>query len=333
MRPEPLNAEGLAYARDYAGTMRTVILPFLEAHCRKSTVRGQGDKPLACRQYYTEQAKGTVLIVHGFTENAYKFSELIYSLLMNGYDVCAWDQRGHGDSWRKKGIEDPSLTHVDDFEAYVGDMERVCADLLADMPGPRFLFAHSMGGAVSGLYLERHDGEFCRAVLCAPMIAPNLGLPAPLVKAMCRAAVLAGKGEKRVFASKPYAGPEDFDTSCATGRARFDWYDAVKAKTRAYQNNGPTYGWTLQAASVTKKLLAKGAPEGISIPVRLYTAEDDGSVLPGPQEAFIRRVPRGVRALVPGSRHEIYRSDDDVLFPWWREILAFYGEADESSTL
>ena len=42
------------------------------------------------------------------------------------------------------------------------------------------------------------------------------------------------------------------------------------------------------------------------------------------QVAFINRVKDGVRKQIPGSKHEIYRSPDDVLFPWWHEILEFY---------
>jgi alpha-beta hydrolase superfamily lysophospholipase len=30
-----------------------------------------------------------------------------------------------------------------------------------------------------------------------------------------------------------------------------------------------------------------------------------------------------VRKVIPGSKHEIYRSPDAVLFPWWKEILDF----------
>ena len=63
--------------------------------------------------------------------------------------------------------------------------------------------------------------------------------------------------------------------------------------------------------------------EKISCPVRLYSAEQDSIVMPEAQQAFIARVRNGVRTQVRGSRHEIYRSDDQVLFPWWHEILTF----------
>ena len=327
MNDSRFNADGLVLSDRYADTMNGVVLPWLAARRTDVTVTGDGGAPLFCSRFDAENPRGTVLIVHGFTENADKYAELIHSLLRNGYSVVAYDQRGHGRSWRDPAIADISLTHVDRFEAYVADMKTVCDRVLTGVPRPWLLFAHSMGGAVTSLFLESHPGVFDKAALCAPMIAPNLGgLPQAAAKLMCCAEGLLGRDKKRVFISKPYAGAEDFATSCATGRERFDWYEALRVKTPVFQNNGPTFGWTREAIRVTKALLAPGAVERIDIPVRLFTAENDNSVMPEPQKAFASRLRNGRRTLIPGSKHEIYRSTDAVLFPWWRAILEFFGE-------
>ena len=320
------NPDGLVLSGDYRGTMDGVVLPFLAARREEKMLAGDGDRPIYCARYDAARPVGTALIVHGFTENADKFAELIYSLLQNGWSVCAYDHRGHGRSWRDPALDDISLTHVDRFEEYVRDMEIIYENVVSAMPGPRVLFAHSMGGAVSALFAERHPGAFAKVALCAPMIAPNLaGLPVPAAELMCAGAKALGKEKKRIFASKPYAGPEDFATSCATGRERFDWYDAVKAANPAFHNNGPTYGWTREAIRASKLVLAPGEVEKIDAPVRVYTAEDDNQVMPDAQQAFAERLRDGRRALVKGAKHEIYRSGDDVLFPWWHEILDFFG--------
>ena len=323
------NEDGLILSQDYAQTMENIVLPALAARQKDTTVPGDGGKLLFCSFFTADEPRGTAVIVHGFTENAFKFSELIYSLLQNGFNVCAYDQRGHGRSWRDERVRDDlSLTHVDDFVSYVKDLKAVCDILVRESPRPHVAFAHSMGGAVVSLFLEKYAGYFDRAVLCAPMIAANRGgVPFLAGKALCRGKTLAGKGAQRIFKSKPYAGPEDFDTSCATSRERFDWYDGVKAARPEFQNNGPTYGWTLQSLRVTQLLLLPGAVEKIGIPVRVYTAENDTSVLPQAQAQFVKRLAQGSRTLVKGTKHEIYRSTDDVLFPWWHEILAFLKEA------
>ena len=327
--PSRFNPDGLVRSATYADTMNTVVMPSLAALRADTRVAGADDRPLFVSRYDADDPVGTVAIVHGFTENADKFSELIYSLLANHWSVLAWDQRGHGRSWRKEGLEnDPSLTHVDKFDEYVRDMEIIVRQRLSAMPKPWRLFAHSMGGAVSSLFLERNPGVFDRVVLCAPMIAPNLsGVPAPLGKLICAVPKALGRGTKRMFVSRPYAYPDDFPTSCATDRARFDWYELQRRDNPLFSNNGPTYGWTLEAIGVTDKILAPGAPEKIDAKVRLYTAEDDNQVMPIPQQKFVARLRQGARVLVKGSKHEIYRSTDEVLFPWWHEILGFYGEA------
>lgn len=318
------NEDGLIVESSYQETMDTLVLPYLQARENVKTIRGDGEKPLYTVSYTAEHPAGTVLMVHGFTENAYKYSELVYSFLQNGLNVVIYDQRGHGRSWRSDDIRDHSLTHVDHFDEYVRDMEAVIAQVLNGFPKPWTVFSHSMGGAVTSLYLEQHPDTFDRAVFCAPMIAPNLGgMPAAAISAICRCAKAAGNGKKRIFVSRPYKGLEDFETSAASGKARFDWYNKVKAEHTEFQNNGPSYSWTLEAIHVTKRILVPGAVEKIVCPVRVYGAENDGSVMGEPQAAFAARLKNGSRTVVPGSRHEIYRSPDTVLFPWWHEILSF----------
>ncbi len=318
------NPDGLVYAANYAATMNGIVLPGLEERAVRTTVRGADGRPLACVRYDAQDPCGTVLILHGFTECAAKFSELTNSLLACGLSVLAYDQRGHGNSWHSGGLSDGSLTHVDRFEEYVLDLRAVADELLTVMPKPYGVFAHSMGGAVTALFLESCPGFFGRAALCAPMIAPDRGgRPLWASRLLCGAARLAGQGKKRVFFASAYSGHERFESSAAACRERFDWYDGLKYATPAYQNNSPSYSWTLEALNVTKKILRPGGPERIDCPVRLYSAENDTWVLREAQERFIHRVRDGVIRTVAGSKHEIFNSPDDVLFPWWHEVVGF----------
>ena len=328
---ERLNEDGLVKSEGYAETMNGFVLPRLAEMRTTVEVAGAGGKKIVCDRYDAENPKGTVFVLHGFTECAEKFSELIFSLIRNGWSVAACDQRGHGRSWRDERIRDVSLTHVSRFDEYTEDLKAVWDRVLAEMPKPRYLFAHSMGGAVALRFLEEYPGLFEKAALCAPMVAPHrAGLPLFVGKAMCIGAKCIGRGTGRIPMSRPWDGPEDFETSCAAGKERFDWYDGVRIRTEIYRNNGPTFSWALEAFNVTNKILAPGKPESISVPVRIYTAENDSQVLPEYQEQLVRRLPRGKRKVVPGSKHEIYRSADAVLFPWWKEILAFFESGEDA---
>jgi len=331
MNPAGLfNEDGLICVPDYGAVMENTLLPELEKHQENRTVSGLGGIPLFCSLFRAEQpVVGTVVIIHGFTENAFKYSEIIYSLLMNHFDVIAYDQRGHGRSWRAQGVTEPALTHVDHFSDYVEDLRAVCEALAPEFPRPWMCFSHSMGGAVTALYLEKYPDTFSAAAMCAPMIAPvTVGLPQGLVGSITRVICLTGGGKRAPFFMKPHV-MDDFNTSHSTDRARFDWYNAKRVACREFHNDIPTYGWISEASSVTRKILRPGAPESVACPVLLSTAELDKAVRPVPQEEFITRVPKGTHILVKEARHEIFRSADKVLFPWWHQNLLFLKEAAE----
>ncbi len=319
------NPDGLVLSRQYSSTMEGTVLPYLKAHETDITVLGHQDRPLFVSLFKPDyEARGTVFVVHGFTENAFKYSEVIYSLLQNGFCIAAYDQRGHGRSWRSGKTGDLSLTHVERFENYERDLEKICAALKERMPQPWSAFCHSMGGAVVSLFMMLNPSVFSRAAMCAPMIAVyRRGMPFFASKLICRFARLGGKGAKRVFFSRPYSGPEQFETSCATSPERFAWYDKIKASDPLFQNNGPSYSWMLESLRISQRLLLPNMPRKIACPVRVYSAENDKDVLQSAQRLFVRGLKQGSFTLVRGAKHEIYRSTDKVLFPWWRDVLSF----------
>ena len=319
------NEDYLVCSPSYGDIINGTVLPWLGKKEKVSEIRGADNRPLYCVSYEAEKPLATVVIVHGFTENAFKYAELIWSLLHHHFSVVIFDQRGHGRSWRDPDVEDHSVTHVDHFSEYIDDLKIICDHYCPVFPKPFCVFGHSMGGAVSALFMERYPDVFSAAVLSSPMIAPYTGgIPAPLASAVSIAAKIMGKSKKKPFFMKSYNGPEDFSTSCATDPVRFAWYDQIKASRIEFQNCVPSYQWSYEALHVTEKILAPNAPERIPCPVLLFSAETDYSVLPGPQKTFIERVPHGQYVLVRDARHEIFRSVNDVLFPWWHEIIGFY---------
>lgn len=328
MMAEMFNEDFLISSPEYGNILENAVIPELKDVQENLTVSGKDGVSLYCSVFRPENPRGTVLVLHGFTENAYKYSELIYSLVRNQFDVIAYDQRGHGRSGRADGLSDPSVTHVDRFEDYVDDLAIICEKVLNGLPKPWTIFAHSMGGAVTALFLEQQPDVFSAAALCAPMIAPNTGgVSSGIADCLSRTLCFLGKGKKRPFFMKPYTGPEDFETSCATDYARFMWYDSVKSMNKEFQNSVPSCRWIAESIAVTCKILAPGAPESIRCPVLLSTADKDFSVMPEPQKEFINRVPKGKHLFVKDSRHEIFRSVNAVFFPWWHEILSFLKEA------
>ena len=77
---------------------------------------------------------------------------------------------------------------------------------------------------------------------------------------------------------------------------------------------------------VPKKILKKGAPENIKVPVLLFSCDGDNMVLRPEQEKFASRVPGAGFETVSGGKHELYRSEDKVLYPYLERVLKFFSE-------
>ena len=88
------------------------------------------------------------------------------------------------------------------------------------------------------------------------------------------------------------------------------------------QTSSASYSWTKQSVLAGKKacLLASR----IHIPILLFQAEDDTLVSASAQENFIKTVECGQLVKIGGSRHEIYRSENQVMEKYLKLVLDFY---------
>ena len=307
--------------QDYREFLTDRAIPFLESVRTEGRFISFGGAPLHWVKYESKDAVRSVVILHGFTESTEKYYELIWYLVNSGSNVYIYDQRGHGKSFRH--TPDLTVTHVNSFEDYVKDFEFFMEKVVpADLP--LRLFSHSMGGAVAGLYLEKHPDVFPKAVLSSPMIAPTTGgYPVFVGKSICRFFILFGGSKKRIFLSSEYPGEEKFETSCDTSRERFAFYEEFRRNHRDYQNYSPSYRWTLESLKVTRKLMKKGEPEKIKASVLLFSAGNDTVVDVPAQKAFAARVPNCRTITFSTAKHEIYYSTDDVMEKYVNMLLDF----------
>ena len=300
---------------NYLQDMQNVVLPYITERRSDEQLPSFDGKPLHVATFKADSPRADAVVVHGYTESIEKYHEIIYYLLTSGINVTIYEQRGHGKSYR--AVEDKTLTHIDSFDEYVSDLEAVVRSVKERSGLPAYLIAHSMGGAVAALYLERHPDDFSKAVLLSPMIAPSTnGVPVGLTKFIAKAAVLFGKSKKRLFNMTEYPGKERFADSCASSEARFDYYEAIKSSNEDYQNYSATYSWLLESLRVTKKILKKGEPEKIKIPVLMAQASQDTTVRLVPQNEFAKRLP-DCKVVYAICKHETFRAHDEV----WKNLI------------
>ncbi|MEL6770844.1 MAG: lysophospholipase [Bacteroidota bacterium] len=125
--------------------------------------------------------RAEVLLVHGIAEHSGRYAHVAAHLMMHGFRVIAYDQRGHGESSGERA-------YIEEFDALVADLQRVrdrLPALRATVGGdqtapPLFLLGHSLGGLVVARYVTEHGTDgLAGVVLSSPGLQTDV---APLLQ-------------------------------------------------------------------------------------------------------------------------------------------------------
>ena len=309
----------------YAEWMNQTVEPYLSTLRKDGFFVSENGAELYYFSLIPSNPLGSVVIVHGFTESAEKYNEMCYWFLQMGYAVFALDQRGHGKSFRMS--EDFALTDVEHFYDYVTDLHHFMEDIVIPSSGnlPLYLYGHSMGGAVSVLYLQDHPECFSKAILTGPMLKPKTsGYPSFFARTVSAGFRLFGKGGDRVFAYKPgFDENELFKNSPATSEPRFEYYRRKRVAFRHLQNTYPSYRWLNESLRIVKTLLNPKRCARVQTPTLLFSAGNDTLVYRKEQEQFISQIPHGQIVYKERARHEIYLSPNDIMAGYLSEIEGF----------
>lgn len=127
-------------------------------------------------------ARATLVLTHGMGEHSEAYATSARDICNLGWNVIAWDLRGHGRSAGKRG-------HVDHFTDFTSDLSQFLLFLQKNgkLEQPFALVGHSMGGLITLKYLidETKDGSSddpkpSACVLSSPLL--DLALQVPAVK-------------------------------------------------------------------------------------------------------------------------------------------------------
>jgi lysophospholipase len=223
---------------------------------------------------------------------------------------------------------------------------------------PLYLLAHSMGGAVSALYLEETGSAsgIAAAALVTPMMEPwaagasNAGPVSRLADAFCDNYSVDVAGPGKLLAEK-YADGGPFDEMYAAVRAappgtpndlthsavRFARHWQARNDARCDGDDcgsphakvgGLSYRWFNQSCFGSEKARGMAAAR-IAVPVLLLQGEKDTVVKPGAQQEFCRRVNQGgngycIGRTVRQALHSIFIEADTYRAPALRRVLGFF---------
>lgn len=311
---------------NYHEKMVSEVEPFLDEIRKNGYFSRESKKNLYYEEYLSPNANKNIVISHGFTENAEKYKELIYYFYKKNYNVFIIDHQGHGRSFRM--IEDYSITHIEKFDDYVEDLKAfVEKKVKKDSQGkPLVLFAHSMGGAIGGCYLEKYPDDFEKAVFSSPMFEIDSGkIPLWVGKLIADFKSITGNKMGFVFTQSKFNPKEKFEESCAISRVRYDYFFQKRLKEKEYQNYCSSYSWLRQSVLATRNLLKPKNLSKITIPVIVFQAQKDTVVRARGQNKFVQGVKNSLLVLVPETKHEIYMAHSKIILPYLAKVFEFIG--------
>jgi len=286
---------------------------------------GKNNLQIYYEKYLVSNAKAAIVISHGFSENITKYHEVIYYFTSQGYSVFGLDHRGHGRSGRLGG--DATQTSVEDFDYYIDDLKTFMDQIVLKESTKNFLYAHSMGGGIAALFLERYSNYFKAAVLNAPMMDINTGkIPKAIVKVIATVNQLSPLKYRYVPGHGPYSEIPDFENSCTTSKVRYDYYFNQTLANKDLRSGGASYLWFKQALDATHELTQAGNASKVTIPVILFQAENDSFVQPAGHTAFANAAKNCKIILVKKAKHEIYRETDSIMKPYFEAVFKFLAD-------
>ena len=311
-------------SQDYSEYVKTVIQPWLKDCVRYEDIFSYDGTRLRCVYAIHPQEKASVVIIHGFCEFFGKYHETACRLYQEGYSIFFVEMRGHGKSARSTGHGDGRI-HVDSFDEYLGDMDSFITQIVKEKSktGRLFLFGHSMGGAVSALYLEQHPDVFKCAILSSPMLKMDYGrVPDRAVGLMAVYSDVVNNDENYAPGQHAFTGIPDLANSSAMDADRYEYQFAQRIEDPDFQTWGSTWGWVKAAREAAAKAVENASL--IRTPVLLLQAGEDNMVDISGQNAFRDKSEYVSLINYPGSRHELFNASDEIREEFYHDVISYY---------
>lgn len=297
---------------------------------------GVDDIPVRFVRFRAQHHDRVVVICPGRIESYVKYAELAYDLFHSGFDVLIIDHRGQGRSGRL--LADPHLGHVNRFNDYVDDLAAFWQQEV--QPGPwrkRYILAHSMGGAISTLFLQRHPGVCDAIALTAPMFGIVIRMPSFMARQILnwaeahprfRDGYAIGTGRWRAL---PFA-----INVLTHSRQRYRRNLRFYADDPTIRVGGPTYHWVRESILAGEQVLAGAGDD--ATPTLLLQAEEERVVDNRMHDRFCELrtaaghpVEGGRPLVIKGAYHEILFEKDAMRSVALHAIVDFFNRHNSPS--
>ncbi len=301
------------------------VYPFLNSIVKEGVFEGAESGKIAYKLYQQDQAKATLLVLHGWTESSHQFSEFIYYLLKDGYNVFTYDHRSHGKSQRF-GIH-PDQTHIEKFDDYVVDL-KIFIEKIAQpnlKTSKLFLYAHSMGALIATRYMETYPHPFHAAILSTPMTEMANGpYPAWFVETIINVGVFLGKARDWCPGQGPFVYDYNPEWRSTSSLARHNFNYDQKKLDPDLRSWGASFNWYYEGYQAARKAIDPSSAKNITIPVLIFQSGGDNVLGYKSADSLAQSLPKSDVIFVPKGRHLLYMETDSILKPYLKEVLGFY---------
>ncbi len=225
----------------------------------------------------SDAVQGSILILHGMAEHHGRYLEFIQRLTLEGFDVYAYDHRGHG--------TDKALTELGYFAPkggaalVISDAIQICNYIKENGRSKKLgLFGHSMGAIIVQCLMQQYPDFTCVVVsstTAPPAVLSGFGVL--LGNVLC---LLQGAKKQSPFLHKLMFGGKLYSELCT--RTTFDWLTRNNTIVGKYIDD-PYCGFVCTTSfyrdliSLTKKSTTKRCIKKIrkNLPIAFLTGTKD----------------------------------------------------------
>lgn len=297
------------------------VVEALSPHCRDGCMVGRDRRQIRYRVYVQEMPRAAMILCHDGCESLLRYEEWAGYYFAMGYQVYLFDFCGHGGSHRE--IDNRSVTHIHDFDAYVRDLADVIARI--DRRIPLYLTAFGMGATVSILYMQKNPHRIESASLIAPLLGIELPNPAGLYRWRLKRSLRRGLAKELIAGSTCYDASEPYVGSGWRSFARFSHYRRLRQTDSRLQNNAYTMGWLSAALDASAKIFSSRTKR-ISTRVLLVQAGQDQVVPYSLYAKLLNLWPESTQICLSEADHRIQNGDNKTVGDLMALLRSYFGK-------
>ena len=305
--------------RRKAGDYLLASLPFMPDGWEWSFFEPEDGVRLRVGRIERPDAKGTVLVVPGYTAPIDLYSEAVRAFVDAGYAVAGIEYRGQGLSHRD--LDNPEMGHVASWERLGADLAAFVEEIKRTGGGRVFVYANSMGAHVA----LRAAGDAAPHVAAYAMVAPMVRIdtgafPYAVARNLTRFYAATGQDGEFTIGRGPFdpaAVAWDEGTTCNPNPQTAWRRDALFMRDQRLRVTGATNGWVARTTASTDLITAPGYAARITAPVIMFTAGKEAFVDTPAAAAMCEALGSCERQHYPDASHclmdESQTVRDDVL--------------------